>query len=81
VSPNVYIYYTTLCLLTIKLNSKGDGDWGVGYNEFNFFWKMKNPDPVMGAKLQSKTHLLNTFFLFFEPFFARLASKFKKVLI
>ncbi len=32
----------------------------------------------MGAKLKSKTHLLNTFFWFFEPFFARLASKFKK---
>jgi hypothetical protein len=32
----------------------------------------------MGAKLKSKTHLLNTFFWFFEPFFARLASKFEK---
>jgi len=32
----------------------------------------------MGAKLKSKTHLLNDFFLFFEPFFARLASKFEK---
>jgi hypothetical protein len=31
----------------------------------------------MGAKLKSKTHLLNTFFDF-EPFFARLASKFEK---
>ncbi len=29
----------------------------------------------MGAKLKSKTHLVNTFF---EPFFARLASKFEK---
>jgi hypothetical protein len=39
---------------------------------------MKNTDPVMGAKLKSKTHLQNTFFLFFEPFFAHLASKFAK---
>ena len=38
---------------------------------------MKNTDPLMGAKLKSKTHLLNKFFLFFEPFFARLASKFE----
>jgi hypothetical protein len=42
---------------------------------------MKNTDPLMGAKLKSKTHLQNTFFDFFEPFFARLASKFGKVLI
>ncbi len=32
----------------------------------------------MGAKLKSKTHLLTTCFGFFEPFFARLASKFSK---
>jgi hypothetical protein len=32
----------------------------------------------MGAKLKSKTHLQNTFFLFFEPFLAHLASKFEK---
>jgi hypothetical protein len=32
----------------------------------------------MGEKLKSKTHLLNTFFLFLELFFARLASKFSK---
>jgi len=32
----------------------------------------------MGAKLKSKTHLLNTFFLFFEPFFVCLASQFSK---
>ncbi len=35
---------------------------------------MKNTDPLMGSKLKSKTHLLNTFFWFFEP----LASKFEK---
>jgi hypothetical protein len=32
----------------------------------------------MGAKLKSKTHLQNTFFLFFEPFPAHLQSKFEK---
>ncbi len=32
----------------------------------------------MGAKLKSKTHLLNTFFNCFEPFFTRFASKFAK---
>jgi hypothetical protein len=50
----------------------------VGYNEFDFFKKMKNTNPVMDVKLKSKTHLQNTFFLFFEPFFARLASKIEK---
>ncbi len=39
---------------------------------------MKNTDPLMGAKLKSKTHLQNMFFLFFELFFAHLASKFSK---
>jgi hypothetical protein len=39
---------------------------------------MKNIDPLMGAKFKSKTHLLNKFFLSFEPFFAHLASKFSK---
>ncbi len=46
-----------------------------------FFRKMKNTDPLMGAKLKSKTHLLNKFFWFFEPFFASLALNFEKVLI
>jgi hypothetical protein len=32
----------------------------------------------MGATVKSKTHLLNTFFLFLTPFFSRLASKFEK---
>ncbi len=32
----------------------------------------------MGAKLKSKTHLLNRFW-YFEPFFARLASKILKI--
>jgi hypothetical protein len=38
---------------------------------------MKNTDPLMGAKLKSKTHILNTF-LIFEPFLDCLASKFSK---
>jgi hypothetical protein len=29
---------------------------------------MKNPDPLMGAKLKCKIHLQNTFFRFFQPF-------------
>ncbi len=39
---------------------------------------MKNTDPLMDAKLKSKTHLLKTFFDFLNRFFARLASKFSK---
>jgi hypothetical protein len=40
----------------------------VGYNEFDFFYKMKKKDPVMGAKLKSKTHLQNPFFDFLSRF-------------
>jgi hypothetical protein len=29
----------------------------VGYNEFDFFWKIKNTDPLMGEKFKSKTQL------------------------
>ncbi len=39
---------------------------------------MKNTDHLIGAKQKSKTHLQNTFFDLFEPFFAHLASKFAK---
>jgi hypothetical protein len=39
-----------------------------GYNKCDFLKKMKNTDPVMGAKLKSKTHLQNMFFLFFVLF-------------
>jgi hypothetical protein len=53
-------------------------DCVIGYNEFDFFKKIKNTDPLMGAKLKSKTHLQNTFLKIFEPFFACLASKFSK---
>jgi hypothetical protein len=48
------------------------------YNEIDFFLKIKNTDPLIGAKFKSKAHLLHTFFLFLEPFFARLALKFEK---
>jgi hypothetical protein len=34
----------------------------VGYNEFAFFFKMKNTDPLMGEKLKSKKHLQYRFF-------------------
>jgi hypothetical protein len=40
---------------------------------------MKNPDPVMNAKLKSKTHLQNGFFNFLSRFFAQLAYKFEKI--
>ncbi len=47
----------------------------VGYNEFYYFIKkIKNTDPLMGAKFKSKTHLLNRFFFIF----GHLASKFEK---
>jgi hypothetical protein len=36
----------------------------LGYNELDFFWKIKNTDPLMGAKLKSKTHLLYRFLNF-----------------
>ncbi len=39
---------------------------------------MKNIDPVMGAKLKSKTHLLNTFFDFLSQFCAFGFKVFKK---
>jgi hypothetical protein len=39
-------------------------DCALRYNEYDFFKKMKNTDPLIGAKLKSKTHLQNTFFDF-----------------
>jgi hypothetical protein len=51
----------------------------VGYNEFDFFWKMKNTDPLMGAKFKSKKHLLNIF-LFWAVFCAFGFKVFKKCL-
>jgi hypothetical protein len=40
----------------------------LGYDELDFFMKMKNTDPLMGATLKSKTHLQNTFFDFLGRF-------------
>jgi hypothetical protein len=39
---------------------------------------MKPPRPEMDVKWYSKTHLYNTFFVFFRPFRPRLALKFAK---
>ena len=36
----------------------------VGYNDFDFLKEKNKSDPVMGAKLNFKTHLQNTFFFF-----------------
>jgi hypothetical protein len=40
------------------------------HNEFDFLKKIKNTDPLMGAKFKSKTHLINTFFIFCPVFCA-----------
>jgi hypothetical protein len=39
---------------------------------------MKNPDPLINAKLKSKAHLINTFFDFVVPYLPGFASKYKK---
>jgi hypothetical protein len=41
---------------------------------------MKNTDPLMGAKLKSKTHLQNTFFDFLSRFLRVWLQSLKKVL-
>jgi hypothetical protein len=51
-------------------------DCKVGYNDLDFFLNGER-HPVMGEKLNSKTHL-QIGFRFFEPFHARLALKFAK---
>jgi hypothetical protein len=44
-------------------------DSKVGYNEFDFFTKLcRKTDPLMDAKLKSKTHLQNTFLDFLSRF-------------
>ncbi len=53
----------------------------VGYNEFDFLKKIKNTDPLMGAKLKSKTHLLNRFFDFLSRFLRVWLQSLKKILI
>jgi hypothetical protein len=52
-----------------------------GTKNLTFVWKMKNPNPEMGAKLKSKTHLQNTFFNFYSRFLRVLLQSFKNVLI
>jgi hypothetical protein len=42
---------------------------------------MKNTDPLMGAKLKSKTHLQNRFFDFLSRFLRVWLQSLKKVLI
>jgi hypothetical protein len=49
----------------------------AGYNEFDFFFKIKNTDPLMGANLNLRHIYLISFFIF-GAVFARLASKFEK---
>jgi hypothetical protein len=39
---------------------------------------MKNTDPLMGAKLKSKTHLLNPFFDFLSRFLEKIKKGIKK---
>jgi hypothetical protein len=50
------------------------------YNEFDFFLKMKNTDPVMGAKLKSKTHLQITFCYFLSRVLSIWLQSLQKVL-
>ncbi len=50
----------------------------LGHNEFDFFQKMKKTDPLMGAKLKSKTHLPKKFLFRFLHIWLQ---SFQKVLI
>jgi hypothetical protein len=69
---------------SVHCNFTGDGkcnERGWACTRVRRIWlflKMKNTDPLMGAKLKSKTHLQNTFFDFLSCFFTRLGSKFSK---
>jgi hypothetical protein len=49
----------------------------VGYNEFDFFQKMKNTDPLRVQNWNLR-HIYEIRFLIFWADFARLASKFEK---
>jgi hypothetical protein len=64
---------TTSYCLGLSTLHKGMGG-AIGYNEFDFCWKIKNTGPLMGAKLKSKTLR----FFIFNAVFARLALKFDK---
>jgi hypothetical protein len=55
------------------VNMSESGLSTIGYNEFDFFRKIKNTDPLMGAKFNLRHILLYKFFLFLAPIFARLA--------
>jgi hypothetical protein len=47
-----------------------------------FFEKVKNPKkPLMGATLNSKTHLQNTFFRYFDHFVRVLLQNIQNVMI
>jgi hypothetical protein len=42
----------------------------IRYNEFDFFLKIKNTDPLTGAKFKPKTHLIDMFLDFGTAFCA-----------
>ncbi len=52
-----------------------------GTTNLTFLKKIKNIVPVMGAKLKSKTHLLNTFFWFLSRFMRVWLQGFQKMLL
>jgi hypothetical protein len=51
----------------------------VGYNDFDFLEKIKSLDPLMDAKLNSKTNLLNSFVDFWSRFVCVWPKSLKKV--
>ncbi len=51
---------------------------GLGYNEFDFFLENEEYRPFDGCKIEILDTITKYVFWFFEPFFARLASKFEK---
>ncbi len=50
----------------ILINCLTDFMCPLGHNESDVFKKIKNTDPLMGAKFKSKTHLLDRFFDFWR---------------
>ncbi len=75
----IYIIGYTITLLIFWNHILGDREkqfrtifFGcvIGYNEFDFLKKIKNTDPLMGAKLKSKTHYLICFLIFGAVFCA-----------
>ncbi len=53
----------------------------VGYKEFDFFLANEEHRPFDGCKIEIWDAFNKYVFWFFEPFFARLASKFQKMVI